>query len=79
MDGGNSTEGNIERASALKNCLVYLLQDAKDAELGWCALHLKIAISELNVVMGEGVGEASGSSGVSLCGHPAVNGCGPQH
>ena len=57
MDGSISTKKsvgkNITKAASLKNCLVYLLEDARDAELGWCALHLKIAISELDNVMGD--------------------------
>lgn len=59
MDGTihtkQSAEENIAKAASLKNCLIYLLKDAKDAELGWCALHLKIAISELDNVMTEKV------------------------
>lgn len=53
MDGSINTEKNTAKAASLKNCLVYLLKDARDAELGWCALHMKIAISELDNVMGE--------------------------
>lgn len=55
MDGSINTEKNITKAASLKNCLVYLLKDARDAELGWCALHMKIAISELDNVMGGNV------------------------
>ncbi len=78
MDGsttckGTTCEGNVEKAAALKSCLVYLLQDAKGADLGWCALHLKIASSELNSIMDKGARETRGSAPVSLCGHPAIS------
>lgn len=73
MDGSTSRIENIDKAATLKSCLVYLLKDAKEAELGWCALHLKIAISELNCVIGKGSVGASRRKGLSLGGHPAVN------
>lgn len=69
MDGSTNSEGTIDQAAALRNCLVYLLQDAKEANLGWCALHLKIAISELNSVMDSGAEGASGKARLGLCGH----------
>ena len=78
MDGSKIAEQNIDRAATLKNCLVYLLRDAKEAELGWCALHLKIAISELNSVIGNESPGTSGQKGVSLCGHQGVKGSGSQ-
>lgn len=68
MDGNIRTkqnaEENIAKAASLKNCLIYLLKDAKDAELGWCALHLKIAISELDNVMTEKAGVMTEKAGV---------------
>ena len=73
MDVSTGTIENIDKAATLKSCLVYLLKDAKEAELGWCALHLKIAISELNCVIGEGQNGASSRKDVSLRGQPAVN------
>ena len=72
MDGSTICEENVAKAAALKNCLVYLLQDTKDADMGWCALHLKIAISELNSIMDNGPQEAPGEAALTLCGHPAT-------
>lgn len=74
MDGSNTCEGNVAKAAALKNCLVYLLQDAKEADMGWCALHLKIAITELNCIMENGPREAPGEAALTRCGHPATDG-----
>ncbi len=69
MDGSTDSGGTADQAAALRNCLVYLLQDAKEADLGWCALHLKIAISELNSVMDNGAAGAPGNARAGLCGH----------
>lgn len=73
MNGSTTSEENVAKAAALKNCLVYLLRDAKEADLGWCALHLKIAISELNSITAKGARGTRGKAPVSLCGHPAIN------
>lgn len=71
MDGSTTCEANVTKAAALKNCLVYLLQDTKDADMGWCALHLKIAISELNSILEKEPHGGPGEAAVGLCGHAA--------
>lgn len=63
MGESTNSEGTTDRAAALRNCLVYLLQDAKEAELGWCALHLEIAISEINNVMDQSAADSPGEAG----------------
>ncbi|MCH8860889.1 MAG: hypothetical protein IID51_00060 [Proteobacteria bacterium] len=73
MDGSTTCEANVAKAAALKNCLVYLLQDTKDADMGWCALHLKIAISELNNILEKEPLGGPGGAALTLCGHPATS------